>query len=163
MAQFWIAIFFILLAIAQLYQSIQAIDLPLPVYLVLGVVLAVASNYQHKLSFIPAQQVKLEEMKTPEPVLPVAQVNLAEVKAPDLALPSQQVQLAEVKAIEPVIPTQQAKLPEVKTPEPVLPAQTPPLSTATEPQAAPAQAETVVPKKSRPRKTTPKSRSKQVS
>jgi hypothetical protein len=51
MPQFWIAIFFILLAIAQLYQSLQDINLPLPVYLVLGVVLAVASNAQSKFSF----------------------------------------------------------------------------------------------------------------
>jgi hypothetical protein len=51
MPQFWIAIFFILLAIAELYQSIKNIDLPLPVYLGLGTILAVASNYQQQLSF----------------------------------------------------------------------------------------------------------------
>lgn len=146
MAQFWIAIFFILLAIAQLYQSIASIDLPLPVYLVLGVVLAVASNYQHKLSFIPAQQVKLEEIKTPDPVLPAPQAKIAELKAADLVLPGQQLEL-----------------PKVKAPEPVRPAQPTPLLTATEPETAPAQVETVAPKKSRPRKTTPKSRSQQVS
>jgi hypothetical protein len=128
MAQFWIAIFFILLAIVQLYQSIASIDLPLPVYLVLGTVLAVASNYQHKFSFIPAQQVKLEEIKTPEPFLPAPQATLAEIKAS----------------------------------EPVLPAQMIPLLTATEPEAAPAQVEATAPKKSRPRKTTPKSKSQHV-
>jgi hypothetical protein len=48
MPQFWIAIFFILLAVAELYQSVRAISLPLPAYLVLGTLLAVASNYQHK-------------------------------------------------------------------------------------------------------------------
>jgi hypothetical protein len=51
MPQFWIAIFFILLAIAELYQSIKNIDLPLPVYLGLGMILAVASNYQQQLLF----------------------------------------------------------------------------------------------------------------
>jgi hypothetical protein len=56
MPQFWIAIFFILLAIAQLYQSLQDINLPLPVYLVLGVVLAVASNAQPKFSFSQDRQ-----------------------------------------------------------------------------------------------------------
>jgi hypothetical protein len=56
MPQFWIAIFFILLAIAQLYQSLQAINLPLPVYLVLGVVLAVASNAQPKFLFSQDRQ-----------------------------------------------------------------------------------------------------------
>ena len=50
MPQFWIAIFFLLLAVAELYQSIKDIDLPLPVYLGLGTILAVASNYQ-QLSF----------------------------------------------------------------------------------------------------------------
>lgn len=51
MSQFWIAVFFILLAIAELYQSIKEIDLPLPVYLGLGIVLAIASNYQQWFSF----------------------------------------------------------------------------------------------------------------
>jgi hypothetical protein len=51
MPQFWIAIFFMLLAVAELYQSIKDIDLPLPVYLVLGTILAVASNYQQQFSF----------------------------------------------------------------------------------------------------------------
>jgi hypothetical protein len=69
MAQFWIAIFFILLAAAQLYQSIRDINLPFPVYLVLGTVLAVASNFQHKVSFSTSQQAPLPAIKTPEPVL----------------------------------------------------------------------------------------------
>ena len=51
MPQFWIAIFFMLLAVAELYQSIKDIDLPLPVYLGLGMILAVASNYQQQFPF----------------------------------------------------------------------------------------------------------------
>ncbi len=51
MPQFWIAIFFTLLAVAELYQSIKDVDLPLPVYLGLGMILAVASNYQQQLPF----------------------------------------------------------------------------------------------------------------
>ena len=69
MPQFWIAIFFIFLAIAQLYQSIKEIDLPLPVYLVLGTMLAVASNAQHKFSFSQDRQVVLQEVKETDPVL----------------------------------------------------------------------------------------------
>jgi hypothetical protein len=69
MPQFWIALFFILLAGTQLYQSIKDINLPFPVYLVLGMVLAVAANSQHKFAFMPAQQVNLQEIKSPEPVL----------------------------------------------------------------------------------------------
>jgi hypothetical protein len=68
MPQFWIAIFFILLAVAQLYQSIKDINLPFPVYLVLGAVLAVASNSQAKFSLSPAQQVTLQEIKESAPV-----------------------------------------------------------------------------------------------
>lgn len=69
MPQFWIAIFFILLGATQLYQSIKDINLPFPVYLVLGTVLAVAANSQHKLAFMPTQKVNLQEIKPPEPVL----------------------------------------------------------------------------------------------
>jgi hypothetical protein len=51
MPQFWIAIFFIFLAVAELYQSLKDIDLPLPVYLGLGTILAIASNYQQQFLF----------------------------------------------------------------------------------------------------------------
>jgi hypothetical protein len=51
MPQFWIAIFFIFLAVAELYQSIKDIDLPLPIYLGLGTILAIASNYQQQFLF----------------------------------------------------------------------------------------------------------------
>ena len=69
MPQFWIAVFFILLAAAQLYQSIKDINLPFPVYLVLGTVLAVVSNSQTKFSFSQDRQVTLQEIKKSDPVL----------------------------------------------------------------------------------------------
>ncbi len=69
MPQFWIAIFFILLAIVELYQSIKEIALPFPVYLVLGTLLAVASNYQHKFSVDRLHQVAGSEIKESDPVL----------------------------------------------------------------------------------------------
>lgn len=69
MAQFWIAVFFILLASAQLVQSIKAIDLPFPVYLILGMVLAVAANPRSRLAFIPTQQVTIQEIKVPDPAI----------------------------------------------------------------------------------------------
>jgi hypothetical protein len=53
MPQFWIAIFFVFLAVAQLYESVKEIELPLPVYLVLGTMLAIASNAQQKFSLSP--------------------------------------------------------------------------------------------------------------
>jgi hypothetical protein len=76
MAQVWIAIFFILLAVAQLYQSIKDINLPLPVYLVLGTILAIASNSQYKLSFDRHPQVSLQDLTEPTPVLTSVQVPL---------------------------------------------------------------------------------------
>ena len=72
MPQFWLAIFFIVIAIAQLFQSIKEINLPFPVYLVLGTSLAVASNYQGKLLFsqdlpqaIPEPQVAVQTKEPP--------------------------------------------------------------------------------------------------
>jgi hypothetical protein len=73
MAQFWIAIFFILLGIAQLYQSIKDINLPFTVYLVLGTILAVASNAQRQFSFTQDRQVTIQELKEPDPVLDLVQ------------------------------------------------------------------------------------------
>jgi hypothetical protein len=73
MPQFWIAIFFILLAVAELYQSIKDINLPLPVYLVLGTILAVASNSQRQLSFSQDRQVPIQEIKDSAPGLAAAQ------------------------------------------------------------------------------------------
>ncbi len=69
MAQFWIVFFFILLAVAELYQSVKDITLPFPVYLVLGAVLAVASNYQQQILFAENQRVTLQEIVEPKPVL----------------------------------------------------------------------------------------------
>jgi hypothetical protein len=94
MAQFWIAVFFILLAIAQLCQSIKAIALPFPVYLVLGMVLAVAANSQSKFGFSPSQQVNLPELKTPDLLLAVT-------ASPNTAL-------AQPEAIEPKKPRTKA-------------------------------------------------------
>jgi hypothetical protein len=83
MPQFWIAIFFILLAIAELYQSIKNIDLPLPVYLGLGTILAVASNYQQQLLFERDRQITQLPTSTADPVL-------SSVQAPLLAAAQQQ-------------------------------------------------------------------------
>jgi hypothetical protein len=83
MPQFWIAIFFILLAIAELYQSIKNIDLPLPVYLGLGTILAVASNYQQQLLFERDRQITQLPTSTADPVL-------SSVPAPLLAAAQQQ-------------------------------------------------------------------------
>jgi hypothetical protein len=82
MPQFWIAIFFMLLAVAELYQSIKDIDLPLPVYLGLGTVLAVASNYQQQFSFARDRQIGQQPTSTAEPVLSSTQTPLPEATQP---------------------------------------------------------------------------------
>ncbi len=79
MPQAWIAIFFILLAVAELYQSVKDITLPLPIYLVLGAVLAVASNYQQQTGLGQAQKVTLQEIKEPNPVLTAVETPLLNV------------------------------------------------------------------------------------
>ena len=85
MPQFWIAIFFIFLAVAELYQSIEDIDLPLPVYLVLGTILAVASNYKQQFSFAGDRQIIQQPTSTAEPILSPTQTPLlAATKPQDL-------------------------------------------------------------------------------
>ncbi len=69
MPQFWIAIFFILLAATELYQSIKDINLPFPVYLVLGTILAVAANSQRQFSFTQDRQVTLTAIKAADSAL----------------------------------------------------------------------------------------------
>ncbi len=63
MPQFWIATFFVLLAIAQLYQSIKDVELPFPVYLILGAALAVAANPQSKFLVSQNQQVQIPDFQ----------------------------------------------------------------------------------------------------
>jgi hypothetical protein len=76
MAQFWIVFFFILLGVAELYQSAKDVVLPFPVYLVLGAVLAVASNYQQQGLFTQNQRVTLQEIVEPAPILAEAKPQL---------------------------------------------------------------------------------------
>jgi hypothetical protein len=76
MAQFWIVFFFILLGVAELYQSVKDIVLPFPVYLGLGVVLAVASNYPQQVLFDRNQRVTLTEIVEPPSILAEAKPQL---------------------------------------------------------------------------------------
>jgi hypothetical protein len=76
MPQFWIAIFFIFLAVAELYQSMKDIDLPLPVYLGLGTILAIASNYQQQFSVTGDRNITQISNVTTDPVLSSSQTKL---------------------------------------------------------------------------------------
>lgn len=78
MPQFWIAIFFIFLAAAQLYDSIKNINLPFPVYLVLGTLLAVASNSQAKFSPSYTRQPGTPDLQVADSVLTVQASRLEE-------------------------------------------------------------------------------------
>ena len=49
MVQLSIVLFFGLFAVVEMYQSIKNVQLPLPVYLMLGMLLAIASNVAKKL------------------------------------------------------------------------------------------------------------------
>ncbi len=81
MPQFWIAIFFITLAIAQLFQSVSSIDLPFPVYLVLGTVLAITSNSQGMFSFERAKAI-IPAIQEPAPILKSVQSPISIAASP---------------------------------------------------------------------------------
>jgi hypothetical protein len=74
MPQFWIALFFILLAVAELYESVKSIALPFPAYLALGTLLAVASNHQSRAAFGQITQAPRSEVKVTDPPLTPAQL-----------------------------------------------------------------------------------------
>lgn len=44
----WVTTFVVLFAIAELFQWLQKFTLPLPMYILGGALLAIASNYQSK-------------------------------------------------------------------------------------------------------------------
>jgi hypothetical protein len=49
MVQLSIVLFFGLFAVVEIYQSVKNVQLPMPVYLVLGIILAIASNASGRL------------------------------------------------------------------------------------------------------------------
>jgi hypothetical protein len=52
MVQLSIVLFFGLFAVVEIYQSVKNVQLPMPVYLVLGIMLAIASNAAVRLQSI---------------------------------------------------------------------------------------------------------------
>lgn len=52
----WLSCFFGLFAIAELLQWAQHVTLPLPFYILCGAVLAVASNADKQLGFLPLKE-----------------------------------------------------------------------------------------------------------
>lgn len=49
--QVWLASFFVLFALSELFQWMKHLSLPLPVFILGGAFLAIASNYDRRASF----------------------------------------------------------------------------------------------------------------
>ncbi|MEB3337280.1 MAG: hypothetical protein VKJ46_07465 [Leptolyngbyaceae bacterium] len=67
----WITSFVILFGLAQLYQLLEPITLPLPVFIVGGVLLAIASNYD-KRAGLPFRLTQPPKPQIPTPQTPNA-------------------------------------------------------------------------------------------
>ncbi|MBW4651404.1 MAG: hypothetical protein KME06_22340 [Kastovskya adunca ATA6-11-RM4] len=79
----WIASFVLLFGIAELYQWFEEITLPLPVYILGGVFLAIASNYKKYAGWsFQRQSIKaeLEQVSVPPVKLPVGSANWSRLK-----------------------------------------------------------------------------------
>lgn len=75
----WLTCFLLLFGMAELYQWLKHFSLPLPLYILGGAFLAIASNYNRRAGF-PFQQFneKLTLVNTPSQVMP----NSASVELP---------------------------------------------------------------------------------
>jgi hypothetical protein len=69
MVQLAIALFFGLFAIVEIYQSVKNVQLPMPIYLVLGILLAIVSNATLQNS---SEQITTENINPPIPTTPPA-------------------------------------------------------------------------------------------
>lgn len=65
--QIWLTTFVLLFGLVEIYQWVQHFTLPLPIYILGGAFLAIASNYD-KLSFLPS----LKDEETPPSDPPAA-------------------------------------------------------------------------------------------
>ncbi len=72
MVQLSIILFFGLFAVVEVYQSVKNVQLPMPVYLVLGIMLAIASNAAKNL---PSSAVNITESELVSPVLTTLQAH----------------------------------------------------------------------------------------
>lgn len=65
--QIWLTTFVLLFGLVEIYQWVQHFTLPLPIYILGGAFLAIASNYD-KLSFLPS----LKDEETPPSTPPTS-------------------------------------------------------------------------------------------
>jgi hypothetical protein len=72
MVQLSIVLFFGLFAVVETYQSVKNVQLPMPVYLVLGIMLAIASNVAKNL---PSSAMNITESELVNPNLTTLQTH----------------------------------------------------------------------------------------
>jgi hypothetical protein len=68
MVQLSIVLFFGLFAVVETYQSVKNVQLPMPVYLILGILLAIASNVAKQLPASP-ENITEAELVNPKPII----------------------------------------------------------------------------------------------
>jgi hypothetical protein len=84
MVQLSIVLFFGLFAVVEIYQSVKNVQLPMPVYLVLGMLLAIASNVAKQL---PANPENITEAELVNPELIVLELTTLQTHNPKQVVP----------------------------------------------------------------------------
>ncbi|MBD2596552.1 hypothetical protein BCD64_03005 [Nostoc sp. MBR 210] len=75
----WIACFVLLFALAELFDWLQEFSLPLPIYILGGAFLAVASNYDKIVGSYFSDTSIAASLETPQPQLDVSTPPLASI------------------------------------------------------------------------------------
>jgi hypothetical protein len=84
MVQLSIVLFFGLFAVVEIYQSVKNVQLPMPVYLVLGMLLAITSNVAKQL---PANPENITEAELVNPELIVLELTTLQTHNPKQVVP----------------------------------------------------------------------------
>jgi hypothetical protein len=84
MMQLSIVLFFGLFAIVEIYQSVKNVQLPMPVYLVLGIMLAIASNAA---KYLPASPENIAEAELVKPEQIVSELTTLQTHNPKQVIP----------------------------------------------------------------------------
>lgn len=84
MVQLSIVLFFGLFAVVEIYQSVKNVQLPMPVYLLLGMLLAIASNVAKQL---PATPENISEAELVHPELIVSELTTLPTHNPKQVVP----------------------------------------------------------------------------
>jgi hypothetical protein len=85
MVQLSIVLFFGLFAVVEIYQSVKNVQLPMPVYLLLGILLAIASNVAKQL---PASSENITEAELVNPELIGSELATLQTHNPKQVIPS---------------------------------------------------------------------------